>query len=82
MRGYSSEDDFDTNIERHIAFLEVANQIDEDILIPKIFNQFEKDYLKNPSKEFLRERYELSDYWLNKLWRVCQRRKRIGASQC
>jgi len=78
MRGYSDLDDRDTDIERYIAFLDTVHEIDEEVLIPKIFSQFEKDYNKKASKQWLKQRYCLSDYWINKLFRICQKRKRIG----
>ena len=78
MRGYKSLDTIDTELERRLNFIDVTDQFDEDVLVPKIFRQFEQDFNINPSRKYLLARYGLSLYMLNKLIRICQKRKRVG----
>ena len=78
MRGYKKLDTADTDLERKIEFFSMTDKFDEEILVPKIFRQFEKDWNLNPSKAYLSTRYGLSLYMLTKLIRICQKRKRAG----
>ena len=78
MRGYTKLDHDDIYTERFVEFIVGCDKFDEEYIVPKIFRQFEKDYNRNPNKEFLAIRYELSSYMLNKLIRICRKRKKVG----
>ena len=78
MRGFNDTDNYDTNQERGDAFLEACHDFDEESLVPKLFNQFEKTHNVNPSYEHLLKHFGLSPELTQKLIRICQKRSAIG----